>query len=96
LRGPFARTFPVSAVGDAVVEGIERRRRWIVVPPWAAALLWLRPLVYRISEAQGARTMPEFERIAADELSELGDEAGRPVGPGGQAASEAARRRATA
>jgi NAD(P)-dependent dehydrogenase (short-subunit alcohol dehydrogenase family) len=96
LRGPFARTYPVSAVGDAVVEGIEQRRRWIVVPSWATALLWLRPLAYRISEAQGAQTMPEFERIAAGELAELGDEAGGPVGPGGQAASEAARRRATA
>jgi NAD(P)-dependent dehydrogenase (short-subunit alcohol dehydrogenase family) len=96
LRGPLARTYPVSAVGDAVVEGIEQRKRWIVVPPWAAALLWLRPLLYRVSEIQGAQSMPEFERIAAEELAELGERAGRPVGPGGEAASEAARRRATA
>lgn len=93
LRGPLATTHPVSAVGDAIVEGIEARSRWIVVPRWATALLWLRPLVYRLSEAQGRTTMPEFERLAAEEFAEIGEEAGRPVGPGGQAASEAARRR---
>lgn len=96
LRGPLATTYPVSAVGDAVVQGIEERRRWVVVPSWAAVLLWLRPLLYRVSEVQGAKTMPEFERVAAEELAELGDQAGRPVGPGGEAASESARRRATA
>ncbi|HEX8744961.1 MAG TPA: SDR family oxidoreductase [Thermoleophilaceae bacterium] len=96
LRGPFATTHPVSAVGDAVLEGIERKARWVVVPKWASVLLWLRPLLYRISEAQGSSTMPEFERIAAEEIAEAGDMAVRPVGPGGAAAAEAARRRATA
>jgi NAD(P)-dependent dehydrogenase (short-subunit alcohol dehydrogenase family) len=96
LRGPFAKTYPVSAVGDAVVEGIESRSRWVVVPKWAAALLWLRPIIHRLSEAQGSRTMEEFEPIAAAEIAELGDRAGEPVGAGGAAASESARRRTTA
>jgi NAD(P)-dependent dehydrogenase (short-subunit alcohol dehydrogenase family) len=96
LKGPLATTFPVSDVGDAVVEGIEKRSRWVLVPRWAAAILWLRPLIYRINEILGARSMPEFEAIAIDELGELGDGAGRPVGPGGEAATESQRRRATA
>ena len=96
LRGPLAKTHPVSAVGDAVVEGIEKRSRWIVVPRWATAMLWLRPLLYRLTEAQGGSTMPEFERVAAEEIAEAGDSAHQPVGPGGAAATESARRRATA
>jgi hypothetical protein len=58
--------------------------------------LWLRPLLYRLSEFQGASTMPEFERVAAEEIAESGEGAGEPVGAGGRAAAEAARRRATA
>ena len=96
LRGPLATTHPVSAVGDAVVEGIERRARWVVVPKWATALLWLRPVVYRLVEAQGARSMQEFEPLAAEDIATMGDAAGDPVGPGGAAAIESSRRRTTA
>ena len=96
LRGPLATTHPVSAVGDAVIEGIENKARWVVVPKWAAALLWLRPLVYRLVEAQGARSMQEFEPLAAADIAEMGDSAGDPVGPGGAAAIESSRRRTTA
>ena len=96
LRGPLATTHPVSAVGDAVIDGIETKARWVVVPKWAAALLWLRPVVYRIVEAQGSRSMREFEPLAEADIADLGDAAGDPVGPGGAAALEAARRRATA
>ena len=96
LRGPLARTFPVSAVGDAVVEGIEKRSKRIFVPGWVSGMIVLRPLIQWISEKQGGDSMPEFERIAQEELAAEPDRAGRPVGPGGQAASEAARRRTTA
>jgi NAD(P)-dependent dehydrogenase (short-subunit alcohol dehydrogenase family) len=96
LRGPLAKTHPVSAVGDAVVEGIEKRSRWVVVPRWASVLLWLRPLLYRLSEVQGRSTMPEFERVAAQDIAESGEKAGEPVGAGGRAAAESARKRATA
>jgi hypothetical protein len=96
LRGPLATTYPVSAVGDAVLEGIETKARWVVVPKWAAALLWLRPVVYRLVEAQGVRSMREFEPVAEADIAGLGEAAGDPVGPGGAAAMESSRRRATA
>jgi NAD(P)-dependent dehydrogenase (short-subunit alcohol dehydrogenase family) len=96
LRGPAARTYPVSAVGDAVVAGIESRSRWVVVPGWARLLLWLRPLMYRVTEAQGASSMEEFEQVAGEEIAASGDQATEPVGPGGAAAAESARKRATA
>jgi NAD(P)-dependent dehydrogenase (short-subunit alcohol dehydrogenase family) len=94
LRGPLATTHPVSAVGDAVLEAIEQRSRWVLVPRWAGAVLWARQLVQRINESQGSRAMPEFEQIAREELAEIGAErAAEPVGPGGRAAAEAARSR---
>ena len=97
LRGPFATTHPVTVVGEAVVEGIESRARWIVVPRWSRAVLLLRPLVQLVSEGQARKSMPEFEQAAAEELAEIGAErASEPVGPGGRAAAEAERRRALA
>jgi NAD(P)-dependent dehydrogenase (short-subunit alcohol dehydrogenase family) len=39
--GPIAKTYPVSQVGKAVVEGMEKRSRWVVVPRWSRALLVL-------------------------------------------------------
>ena len=96
LRGPFARTHPVSAVGDAVVEGIETRASRVCVPSWVGALLFARPLVQVLTARQTGDSMPEFDRLAQEELANDPDRAGTPVGPGGEAASDAARRRATA
>jgi NAD(P)-dependent dehydrogenase (short-subunit alcohol dehydrogenase family) len=94
LRGPLATTHPVSAVGDAVLEGIANKARTVVVPRWARALLPLRHLIQLLNEKQAARNMPEFERMAEEELAAIGaDLAGAPVGPGG-AADLAARTRA--
>ena len=94
LRGPLATTHPVSAVGDAVLAGIEDRKRWVLVPRWARALLFLRPFVQLVSESQGVKNMPEFEQLAIAELDEIGAaRAGEPVGAGGRAATEAARAR---
>ena len=96
LRGPMATTHPVSAVGDAVLEGIENKARWVVVPRWARALLFLRQFVQLLNEAQAAKNVPEFERMAEEELAEIGaEQAGRPVGAGG-AADLAARARTRA
>jgi NAD(P)-dependent dehydrogenase (short-subunit alcohol dehydrogenase family) len=93
LRGPLATTHPVSAVGDAVIAGIEGKSRWVIVPRWARVMLYLRQVVQLVSAAQAEKNMPEFERMAQDELAEIGAEAaGRPVGPGGAAATAARER----
>lgn len=97
LRGPLATTHPVSAVGDAVLAGIESKSRWVVVPGWVRSLLYMRTVAQLISEAQGARNMPEAEQLAREEYAEIGEEqASLPVGPGGRAAAESARGRAAA
>jgi NAD(P)-dependent dehydrogenase (short-subunit alcohol dehydrogenase family) len=85
--GPFGKTYPLAAVGRAVVTGIERRRRWVVFPRWVTAALLLRtavaPLIdrgflHRAAEAD-ARFRQDVEKRGAKAAS-------APVGPGGEAA----------
>src|SRR4051812_20127588 len=50
LKGPLATTYPVSMAADAIVEGIEERKRLVVVPKWARVGIALKPLFQRLSE----------------------------------------------
>jgi NAD(P)-dependent dehydrogenase (short-subunit alcohol dehydrogenase family) len=89
IPGPIGRTYPVSAVGRAVADGIERRRRSIVVPPWLRSLLVLRaaiaPLLERVSFDRAA----EADRLFCEDVEARGAEAASaPVGAGGEAARE--------
>jgi NAD(P)-dependent dehydrogenase (short-subunit alcohol dehydrogenase family) len=85
------RTYPLSSAGQAIADGIEGRRRWVVVPRWGRAVLVLRtalaPLLERgaydaAAEADGLFMKDVYERGAAAASS--------PVGVGGAAAREAA------
>jgi NAD(P)-dependent dehydrogenase (short-subunit alcohol dehydrogenase family) len=91
LPGPLTKTYPVSAAGTAVADGIERRRRWVVVPGWIKALLVLRtalaPLVDRASHDSAA----EADQLFLQDVASRGAEAASaPVGAGGEAARERA------
>jgi NAD(P)-dependent dehydrogenase (short-subunit alcohol dehydrogenase family) len=88
---PFNKTYPLSSAGRAIADGIERRRRWVVVPPWGRALLVLRtalaPLLDRASYDTAAEADLEFMK----DVEERGAQAASsPVGPGGAAARKAA------
>jgi short-subunit dehydrogenase len=87
--GPLGKTYPLSAVGRAVVEGMQKRSRWIVVPGWVRAVLVLRtalsPLIDRGSFDRAAEADQRFQR----DVDERGVQAASaPVGMGGEAASE--------
>jgi NAD(P)-dependent dehydrogenase (short-subunit alcohol dehydrogenase family) len=86
--GPISKTYPVSAVGRAVADGIEQRRRWVVVPGWLRPILVLRtalaPLIDRLSFERAA----EADRLFQQDIDNRGVEAASaPVGPGGEAAT---------
>ena len=87
LKGPLARTYPVSAAAEAVVRGIERRQRFVAVPRWLVPMMALRPVMPWLSSKVLAREMAEFDRIAEREALSRGSD---PVGAGG-AAERAAR-----
>lgn len=89
LPGPFGKTYPVSAAGEAVAEGVERRRRWVVVPGWARLLLMLRGVLGPVFDRGGHRDVVEADERFMRDVEERGVEAASaPVGAGGAAARE--------
>jgi NAD(P)-dependent dehydrogenase (short-subunit alcohol dehydrogenase family) len=87
--GLIAKTYPLSAVGKAVAEGMQKRSRWVVVPGWIRPLLVLRtalaPLLDRLSYDRAA----EADQLFQQDVAQRGPEAASaPVGPGGEAASQ--------
>ena len=89
LKGPLAKTYPVSAAAEAVVRGIEHRSRIVACPRWLIALMAIRPLLPWLAELALKRDSAEFDRVAEREATARGSD---PVGAGG-AAELAARRR---
>jgi hypothetical protein len=92
LTGPLAKTYPVSAAAEAVVRGIERRSRIVACPRWLIGLMWLKPILPRLTERELRKDIARFDELAEREARERGNE---PVGAGGEA-ERAARRTPTA
>lgn len=87
LRGPMARTYPVSLAAERTVAGIEKRARLVYAPWWVRALIPLRAMLQPLSEPTLRPAIPEIEREFQEEMAERGaDEVFRPVGAGGAAA----------
>jgi hypothetical protein len=85
--GPLAKTYPLSKAGKALAEGIEDRRRWVVVPPYARAMIVLRALLQPLVEREGGKQAPEVDRLFLQDVEERGAAlASTGVGPGGAAA----------
>jgi NAD(P)-dependent dehydrogenase (short-subunit alcohol dehydrogenase family) len=92
LRGPLARSHPVSAAAEAVVRGIEHRQRIVACPrALLTTLMVLRPLLPRLTELALRRDIADYDRIAEREAATRGSD---PVGAGG--AAELAARTSTA
>jgi NAD(P)-dependent dehydrogenase (short-subunit alcohol dehydrogenase family) len=87
--GPIAKTYPVSKVGKAVVEGMEKRSRWVVVPRWSRALLVLRTALSPLLDKAAFETAAEADGLFQQDVENRGAEAASaPVGPGGEAARQ--------
>lgn len=87
--GPLGKTYPLSSAGQAIADGIEGRRRWVVVPGWARALLVLRTALQPLIE-RGARDIAaEADALFLQDVMERGATvASAPVGAGGEAVRE--------
>jgi NAD(P)-dependent dehydrogenase (short-subunit alcohol dehydrogenase family) len=87
LKPPFSKTYPVSVAADAVVRGIERRSKRVCGPGWIKAVQPWRGMLEPTMRSQGAKAMPEIERLYEAEVAERGArEMSSPVGAGGAAA----------
>jgi NAD(P)-dependent dehydrogenase (short-subunit alcohol dehydrogenase family) len=90
ISGPIDKTYPLSHVADAVVQGVERRARHVTVPSWVRALLLLRGPLATLLDRQGRRQVPAVEQeMQAVVEREGAAAASAPVGAGGAADSAA-------
>ena len=80
LKGPLARTYPVSAAAEAVVRGIERRSRIVACPRrLLIALMAIKPLLPWLTEREmRGRASPTSTALAEREV------AAKRLGPGGR------------
>jgi short-subunit dehydrogenase len=88
LRGPFGKTYPTSDAADALLQGIEERRRIVVAPGWVRPIVALKTVAQRVSERDPARAMEEVDALTRQEAEAKGAEAFEPMGAGGRAAVE--------
>jgi NAD(P)-dependent dehydrogenase (short-subunit alcohol dehydrogenase family) len=87
ITGPLSKTYPLSMAGKAIADGIEGRKRWIVVPPWARALIVARTVFQPLIERQSREHAAEADALFMRDVEERGAAvASGPVGPGGIAA----------
>jgi NAD(P)-dependent dehydrogenase (short-subunit alcohol dehydrogenase family) len=87
MTGPLNKTYPLSKAGKAIADGIEKRSRWIVVPPWARVMIVARTLIQPLVEKQSQRHIAEVDQAFLRDIDERGVAAASgPVGPGGLAA----------
>jgi NAD(P)-dependent dehydrogenase (short-subunit alcohol dehydrogenase family) len=72
LGGPLSKVAPLAEVGDAVIEGFERRARHVMVPKSLRSALLLRAVLQPLSE-MGARRrgLADIIRMAEQEPTEL-------------------------
>jgi NAD(P)-dependent dehydrogenase (short-subunit alcohol dehydrogenase family) len=90
MKGPLAKTLPVSSAGKAIALGVEKRCRIIVAPPIVRALLPVRGLLQRLAERQTRGLEARAEAAMDAEIAAKGiHEVSRPVGAGGAADAEA-------
>ena len=86
LPGFARKTYPVSVVGDAVAEGVQKRSRMVVVPGWVRVAHALRGIVVPLAERDALKQWPADEAAFERDIAERGVEASsRPVGAGGEA-----------
>ena len=87
---PVSKTYPLASAGQAIADGIEQRRRWIVYPGWGRALLVLRTALAPLLERGSRGTAAEADALFVKDVEERGAAAASgPVGAGGQAALSA-------
>lgn len=91
LPAPVRKTYPVSAVGDVVVEGFERRSDWVGVPKGLVRVSRLLRGLLLGATARGAKDgYPEMEAAFQRDIAERGvAAASSPSGDGGAAAATA-------
>jgi NAD(P)-dependent dehydrogenase (short-subunit alcohol dehydrogenase family) len=91
LRWPLSKTYSVAKAAEATMRGIERRSRWIAYPRWVKSMILVRGVVPHLTEAQLGDSMAEMDRLSAEKVRRMGEDATALAGAGGEAAMRAER-----
>src|SRR3954466_9333710 len=87
--GPLSRSLPVSSVGRAVVAGMEKRSRQVMVPRWTRIMVVLRSLMQPLTERASYDRAAEADKLFLEDVERRGAEAASaPIGAGGEAVRE--------
>jgi short-subunit dehydrogenase len=89
LRGPLGKTLPVAKAGEAIVDGIERRAKSVMQPPFVRVVDKLRGVIPGAVDREVGRHVPEVMAHFEAERQRTGDMMAKPVGEGGRAATRA-------
>src|SRR3954452_20255815 len=89
LKGPLAKTLPVSKAGEAIVNGIEKRAKIVAEPPFVRVLDKVRGLVSNAVDREIEKHVPEAMAYFEAEYQRTGEPMTKPVGAGGRAAMKA-------
>jgi NAD(P)-dependent dehydrogenase (short-subunit alcohol dehydrogenase family) len=86
---PISKTYSLSQAGKAIADGIDGRKRWVVVPGWARALLVLRTALAPLLDKASYERAAEADALFMEDVRNRGVEAASaPVGKGGEAARQ--------
>lgn len=89
LPGPLAQIIPLSDAVDAILAGIEGRRRRVVAPRWVETVYRLRGFLGRVAERDAPKVAPPLDAATLARVQAVGDfdAAFRPTVPAHQAAA---------
>jgi NAD(P)-dependent dehydrogenase (short-subunit alcohol dehydrogenase family) len=72
LRGPAAKTYPVSMAADAMVRGVERRSRQVFVPRSLKYQYFLRGVLKRLIDREFRPIAPHIDRLTEEKVATRG------------------------
>ena len=89
LPGPLSQIVPLSEAVDAIVAGIDGRRRRVVAPRWVEIAYRLRGFLGRLAERDAPKVAPPLDAATLKRVRDVGDfdAAFRPSVPAHQAAA---------
>jgi NAD(P)-dependent dehydrogenase (short-subunit alcohol dehydrogenase family) len=93
LRGPAGKTHSPAEAADAVLEGIEQRKRIVVTPAWVRPMLAMKTALQRLAERRALPLMAEIDAATRDEVATHGGASFEATGAGGRAFLDADRQR---
>ncbi len=89
LPGPLSQIIPLSEAVDAIMAGIEGRKRRVVAPRWVETVFRLRGFIGRLAERDAPKVAPPLDAATKLRVEQVGDfdAAFRPTVPAHQAAA---------